>query len=41
MAYVAGALNEIALHYDRQADRLEKAGPRERGELAPPGGGNG
>ena len=31
---VAGALNEIALDYDRQADRIEKAEARARERLA-------
>ena len=34
MDNVAGALNEIALDYDRQADRIEKAEARARERLA-------
>ena len=40
MENVAVALNEIALDYDRQADRIEKAEARAREKLAgrPDGG---
>ena len=34
MENVVGALNEIALDYDRQADRIEKAEARARERLA-------
>jgi hypothetical protein len=35
---VVTALNEIALDYDRQADRVDKAEARARERLAPPPG---
>jgi hypothetical protein len=41
MDEVAGALNEIAVDYDRQADRIEEAEARARDALAsrpPPNG---
>ena len=34
MDNIAAALNEIALDYDRQADRIEKAEARAREQLA-------
>lgn len=42
MANVAAALNEIALDYDRQAERIEKSEARARERLAgrPPLGGD-